>query len=427
MIGPRLSGHLRRSSALILAPVTLGVIIWTSWSDFHSWRWEWGWGMLNPGSGWPVFASLLAAGTAIDAVRSRTLLKEVVVEKIEIRRSIWPAFIVPTAIVAGIWVLSLLPTAAMLQASGAIGRIHWWGLFGQGSGIVMFGAAGALLGTLVPRWWMPPLAGLAAYFGPFLGLFVLDLWIPVPSLVGGYTLGSNDFPASPILIGIITAGLVMMLAPFGRLGPMQRLPAALVGLATVAHIVLLPAILPEEEAVQSAEIAGCESSPVLQLEVCGTSPYLPFLEHVGQVGDTVLASAGNPIPRLIVVDLNSIDYLTTDSGVLVGVNAGMVRPEWRPDPRVYPNDLGHQILESVISGFCSPSSSEWGRDIAREILFVSSLPGWPVTFADTYASQFHSGGSPPDTGPLQKLWNDVADGCQEGRLRATLAEMGISE
>lgn len=426
MIWARLSGHLRRSSALVLAPVTLGVIVWTSWADFHRWRWEWDWGMLNPGSGWPVFGSLLAAGTAIDAVRSRTLLKEVVVEKIEIKRSTWPAFVIPTAVVAGIWVFSLLPTAAVLQASEAMGRIHWWALFGQGSGIVMFGAAGALLGTLVPRWWMPPLVGLGAYFGPFLGLFVLGLWVPAPTLVGGYILGSNDYPHSPILIAIIAAGLVLMLAPLGWVGRIQRLPAVVVGLATLAHIALLPASIEQQQGVQPVEIAGCESSPVLQLEVCGPSPYLPFLEHAGRVGDTVLGNAGVPIPRLIVVNDISMEFFTTDSGFLVGVHPGMVRPEWMPDPRFLPNDLGHQILESVLGGYCGPRGTEWDRDIAAEILFVSSLPGWPTTFEDTYASHFASAG-PPSTTQLRALWVEVANGCDGDRLRRLLAEMGISE
>lgn len=425
LIPPRLRGHLRRSSALIVALVTLGLIIWTSWIDFHRWRWEWDWGMLNSGSGWPVFAALLAAGTAIDAVRARALLEDMLVDRIEVKRSAWPAFLLPTAVVAGIWIASLLPAAAVLHASEAIGQVHWWGLLGQASGIVMFGATGALLGMLVPRWWMPPLVGLGAYFGPYLGLFALNLWVPVPSVAGGYILGVPDLPHSPILITVIASGLVLILAPMSR--GLERLGVALIGLASLAHIVLLPAILADQDEVPSVDIAGCEYTAVLRLEVCATSPFTPFLQHVGQVADTVFGSSDVPIPRLILASLRSVGHLRTDSGVLVGVHAGMVRPEWRPDQRVLPNDLRHQLLESVLGGFCGPSDLEWARQIAQELLFWSSLPGWPGTFEETYARRFHVGESPPSQSDIRKLWDDVAQGCHEARLRTTLVGMGISE
>lgn len=417
-----LRGQLRRSSALIATPLALGVIAWSLWSNFDHWRWEWDWGMLNPGSAWPVLGPLLAACTSLDAVRARTLLGEVTLEGPEVRRSVWPAFMIPTVAIVLVWALSLPVAASLLAGSNAVGGIQWWGLLGQGFGLVAFGAIGTVIGTRIPRWWIPPLVGLLAYFVPYFSMFFLNLQIPLPRLVGWYVLNTQDNPFTAVTLTLISAGLILVLAPINSERWIQRLGATLALIPALVHIVIAPTFSPSLD--EPSVIGECTTSSAI--EVCTIAEFSAFLDHIAAVAGSVLANAAVPLPRLVVVDFSSAVALAPADGLPVGAHAGMVRPEWIPDPRFLPNDLGQQVLESVLSNFCGPLGAEWEKDVAAEILFVSSLPGWPTTFDDTYASTFSSAG-PPSAEQIQALWVDASEGCDSDRLMRRLVEMGISQ
>lgn len=291
---------LRRSLALRLAPLLVGLLVLMAWTR-DGWQYEWLFGARTMIGALPLVSALVAGAVAYDVVRHwEPLVAELGPSTRRWRRA-------TLALVGAhvLWALAgvtvvLAAAAVRMAANDALGRPDAWLPFEVAAALAAAASVGLVAGMFLRSPVAPPLVAVAVFSAQALNLpFGLDvLFAPVSAVSSA--LGVERDPGAAAMTIALNLGVAAVCCALALRGARPSAPWSVTVAALAAGMLALLAVPASVTALpyraQSTETVCITRG---QVEVCGggSAPLLADLASGLDDATTVLQSSQLGLPR----------------------------------------------------------------------------------------------------------------------------------